>query len=344
MLMSNVVRKYIFWLINFLALLTTAGFVSAQDELGRSEEIFATVGNDVITLTEYQGFIHSALRQRFFHGRVPDEQLEQLRGELAQQLIDQRLLQQEAQRRSIGADEAFVSGELERQQQRWAKAAIAKTQQLSLLTELRQSLERYSQVERLRQQLSNDIQLSATDVRHYYEANREKFTTPEKLRVSVILLAVEPWAPAATWQAAADEAQRLISKIEQGKATFEELARLHSSDASAAKGGDLGFIHRGMFADEAQQAVDVLQPAQLSQPVRLLKGIAVFRLDERTVAVLNDFDQVFERAQGLLHREQQAAAWQALLLRLRAETVIEINQQAVESLILPATESLRDTM
>ena len=42
----------------------------------------------------------------------------------------------------------------------------------------------------------------------------------------------------------------------------------------------------------------------VSDPVQLLRGIAVFRLDERKPAELNDFDKVKKRAGALLVRER----------------------------------------
>jgi len=163
------------------------------------------------------------------------------------------------------------------------------------------------------------------DVRAYYESHPDKFTTPERLRVSMILLGVQPWAPGTAWEAAQDEAQRLLAQLREG-ADFAQLARLHSADASAQHGGDLGYVHAGMLASEAQSVLDALAPGELSAPVRLLKGVAIFRLDERHAPVLNDFARAEARAQGLLRREREEQAWQDLLAALRAGTSIEINE------------------
>ena len=284
--------------------------------------MFARVGDDVITMGQYQAYVQNGLRQRFFHGSVPDSERDRVRQELTQELVDQLLLYQEAQRRNIRSDQGFVTSGMEHARQQLKTQDLPKEQQQALLTGWQQSLEHQSMVMRLQQQVRDVPVPTVDEVERYYQQNPEKFTTPERLRVSVILLGVEPWAPAGKWQAARDEAGRMIDSIERGKDTFEALARLKSTDQSAANGGDLGFVHRGMLSEEAQQAVDGLQVGQMSAPVRVLKGVAVFRLDARVDPVLNPFSQAEVRAQGLLHRQQQEQAWQALLTKLRAATPV----------------------
>lgn len=165
----------------------------------------------------------------------------------------------------------------------------------------------------------------AAEVRKYYQDHPEQFTTPERLRVSLILLKVAPSASAQMWQAAEQEAIQLVAKLRNG-ADFAALARLHSADTSAAKGGDLGYIHHGMLAAEAQQVVDKMaSPGEISAPVMLLQGVAVLRLDERVAPVLNAMDVAEPRVRELLVRERADAAWRELLEGLRAGTSIVIN-------------------
>ena len=124
-----------------------------------------------------------------------------------------------------------------------------------------------------------------------------------------------------------DEAMRLIKQLRSGTGnTFAELARLHSGDESAAAGGDLGYVHKGMLTDEAQHILDHMNAGDISEPVQLLKGIAIFRLDERIKPALNTFDDSEIRARGLLTRENQELAWEKFLEGLRASTPIRVNE------------------
>src|SRR5690606_29124228 len=128
-----------------------------------------------------------------------------------------------------------------------------------------------------------------------------------------------------------EEAQRLEARLAAG-ASFAELAQLHSADPSAERGGDLGYVHRGMLSREAQEVVDGMSAGEISPPVRLLQGIALFRLEERIAPALNPFAQVEDRARELLLRELREQAWKDALDRLRSETPVELNEALIENI------------
>ncbi len=81
-----------------------------------------------------------------------------------------------------------------------------------------------------------------------------------------------------------------------------------------------------MLAPEAQRIVDGLSPGEVSEPVRLLQGYAIFRVNERVPPQLNDFARSEMRARQLLNRERKAQAWRRLLADLREKTPITINE------------------
>ena len=195
---------------------------------------------------------------------------------------------------------------------------------------LREQLSTDSMINRLESDIKQVPAPSDKEVRQYYKANMDKFTTPERIRVSIILLKVEPWSPDSAWKAAYDEATQMVKQLrDEGGKNFAELARLRSSDDSADKGGDLGYVHKGMLTDEAQQVLDKMQVGEISEPVQLLKGIAIFRLDERDHPVVNTFDASEERARGLLAREKGEVAWENFLVKLRENTQIRVNESVL---------------
>jgi parvulin-like peptidyl-prolyl isomerase len=163
-------------------------------------------------------------------------------------------------------------------------------------------------------------------LRAYYAANPEKFTEPERFRVSSILLKVDPSAPAAAWDAAMAEAVGIVSRLRAG-GDFRELARLHSGDASAEQGGDMGYLHRGMMGSRAQVAIDAADLGVVTDPVRLLEGVAIFRVDERPVRRLHPLEDVAERAQDLWLREQRESRWSEFLDGLSKQAEIHVNPQ-----------------
>ena len=290
---------------------------------------FAVVGADSISREEFQAALHEGMRRTFFHGTPQPEQLIAYRREVTQRLIDRVLLRQEIKRRGIVADAATVDAELLKTEQRLGGNPQWAQDRERALPLLRGRLEEENKIAQLEKQIRQGAGpvsgLGEAAIRQYYQDNPEKFTTPERLRVSLILLKVEPSASAQTWKAAEQEATQLVAKLRNG-GDFAALARLHSADASAAKGGDLGYIHHGMLAADAQQALDkMVSPGAISPPVMLLQGVVVLRLDERVAPVLNAMDVAEPRVRELLVREQADAAWKGLLEGLRARTSTIIN-------------------
>jgi peptidyl-prolyl cis-trans isomerase SurA len=72
----------------------------------------------------------------------------------------------------------------------------------------------------------------------------------------------------------------LKERIENG-ATFAELARLQSEDASASRGGDLGWLSPGDTVPEFERAMNGLEPGQVSDPVQSPFGWHLIQVVER---------------------------------------------------------------
>ncbi len=67
--------------------------------------------------------------------------------------------------------------------------------------------------------------------------------------------------------------------VNNGK--FEELARLYSDDTSAGKGGELGWVSPGDTVPEFEQAMNRLQPGEISPPTKSPFGLHLIQVLER---------------------------------------------------------------
>ena len=161
-------------------------------------------------------------------------------------------------------------------------------------------------------------------LRAYYHANPALFTEPEQTRLSVILLRVDPSAPRTAWDSAADEARAIRKRIQAG-ADFAELARIHSNDVSASKGGDMGYLHKGMVPAAISEQLAAMKAGEVSEPIRILEGIALFRFEDRKPERRRGFDDVRERASQLWIRAEGERRWSAFLAGLRRGASVEID-------------------
>ncbi len=334
----NWARCFVFSVVAFLGI----GFAPYLHGAVADETVFAVVDGQSISQYELDAAVHMAARQRFFHRDVEPERLAELRLETAQGMIDRLLLLAEARRRAIEIPTLELDEAVELEAKRFHVDDLSDEQRLRLMVLLREQTQERLLLQRLERAVKTVGEPAEEDVLRYYEEHLDKFTTPAQLRVSVILLNVAPSSGSAVWQAAHDEAARLHERLLAG-GDFAALARIHSSDSSADQGGDLGFVHQGMLSAEAQQVVDKLAPGEVSEPVVLLQGIALFKLTERRAAEVNPFERVQQRAGSLLKRERGEVAWNDLIRSLRAKANIVVrNDGALEQQItkgyVPAAE------
>jgi parvulin-like peptidyl-prolyl isomerase len=299
---------------------------------------FAKVGESIITHQEFDIAFAQAARGKFYHGKPPENAVALLQREVAQSLVDEVLLAKEAARRNLQPDHAAIKKTLDGYEERYRTSAQWKANRERLLPGLTAKLERDSVLEQLGKQVKNVGAPTERQLEQYWEKHKDKFTPPEQVHLGMILLKVDPSSPQAQWDGARNEGAAIVTRLRAG-ADFKQLAQLHSGDASAEKGGDMGYVHSGMLPEPAQQAVDKLKPGEISDAVVLLEGVAVFRLEERKLGKLNPLEAVRDRASDLWIRDTGEETWAALLAQLRRETPATVDESRFLPLATAAQSS-----
>jgi len=123
----------------------------------------------------------------------------------------------------------------------------------------------------------------------------------------------------------ADARRRLTDlreRVVQGGASFADLARIHSADLSASKGGDLGWIYPGDTVPEFEQAMDALKPGELSQPIQSPFGWHLILVEDRRVQDVSD-ERKRGAARNALRERKSDEAYQDWLRQLRDRAYVE---------------------
>ena len=107
--------------------------------------------------------------------------------------------------------------------------------------------------------------------------------------------------------------ERVKDRLESG-AKFEDMARINSEDATAAKGGDLGWINPGDTVPEFEQAMGRLAVNEVSAPIRTTVGWHLVKVEER-------------RKQDISRDRQREQARQAIRQRKADEMFNEFVRQ-----------------
>jgi peptidyl-prolyl cis-trans isomerase SurA len=126
-----------------------------------------------------------------------------------------------------------------------------------------------------------------------------------------------------TLAAAKAELSKLRQMIVNGEASFAQLARQYSQDASATQGGDLGWAKPGQYVPEFEQAVNELHVGEISQPVVSRFGVHLIQLLERREVKLTD-EQKREAARNVLRERHFESAYEDWARELRAAAWIDL--------------------
>jgi len=308
-----------------------SGFPLQPADAADGADVFATVDGESITKQEFEREVYAAARQTYYHGRPPgEEEYIEFRKDVANRLIERRLLLEEAKRLKLEPDTAAIDARIAQYEARYGDTERWQSEGASMVAALRERFEQDSLLESLESEMRRVDAPDEAVLRAFYDDNPELFTEPAQNRIAVILLGVAPSGGAPAWQTAREEAARIVDRLAEG-ADFAELAGLHSSDSTAEKGGDMGYLHEGMLSPDAEAAVAKLDVGGISEPVRVLEGIAVFKLVDRRPEELRSFADVRGRAEELWVRQAGEARWQQLVSDLRAGSEIYVDTDYVVS-------------
>lgn len=214
--------------------------------------------------------------------RPDSSQVDTLRRQVLDQLIDDRLLLAEAKRQNITVNAAEVAKQVD--------GAIAEAKErLGGDVPFAQQLQRENTTEaRLRERYKGDVERQMTEQRlvmkmfpkktvsqaeaeAYYLSHRDKFPkVPPQVRLQVIQITPAPDSAVLTSTRARIDGLR--KRIANGEKFAKVAAEASDDPGSAKSGGDLGFFRRGQMEPGLEDVAFTLEVGKLSQPVRTPYG------------------------------------------------------------------------
>jgi len=123
-------------------------------------------------------------------------------------------------------------------------------------------------------------QVSVTDqeLEAYYRDHPREFEQPKRIRVAHILVRVPSTGGSEAEAEAKGKLEGALKRI-KGGADFAQLAKEVSEDpASAAQGGDVGYVTEGELVKSFERAAFALKKCEISEPVRTEYGYHLIKL------------------------------------------------------------------
>jgi peptidyl-prolyl cis-trans isomerase D len=174
--------------------------------------------------------------------------------------------------------------------------------------------------------VGESIQIPEAVLRQSYQANLDKYRTPERVMVRHILLTTQNQPPAEVEKQKAKAAD-LLKQLRAG-ADFAALAKKNSQDTgSAEKGGDLGWIVRGQTVKNFESTAFSLKPKEISDVVSTEYGFHILQMMDKQTAHMQSFDEVKGEIAADMKRQQVLDKMPQLADAVHAE-LVKAPQQA----------------
>ncbi|MGB2600448.1 MAG: peptidyl-prolyl cis-trans isomerase [Candidatus Omnitrophota bacterium] len=276
----NKYRDFTFFLA-VLVLLIVSGCGKAPE----GGVVIATIGDSTITVADFNERVAN-LPPRY------REIVEKRKAEFLEEIINDALLYQEAVRIGLPKDKDV-------------QKVIDQARQKILIARL------------LKDRVDDSIEITDEEIIEFYNSNKDKYMTPEIMRVSHILVPTQ------------EEAAAILQELSTGKKSFEDIARAKSVDPTAQRGGDVGYFPKGQLMPRFEEACAKLDVNETSGVVKTKLGYHIIKLTDRRAPAPRPLEQVKGDIRSRVHTIEGKKIFNELLYELREKTDILIDAKAL---------------
>lgn len=295
------------------------------------DRIVAVVNGDIIVLSELRQISRNYLDRMSDQFKIAggDEQLREAERRILDQLIDEKLVNQEADRLAITFSEREVDMAVKDMQNRNklndAQFAAALAEEGLTMPKYREQLK--SQMKKVRvidQEIKSRIQVSKEEVDAYYEKHADDFNAEPEVRIQQIRLIIPPESSAGEVSRIQAQAESILAKIKGGE-DFTSLVGLYSQDPTAQAGGDMGTFKRGELLPAIDEYAFSMKPGEVSPVIRTEGGFHIVKVvGRREPTALSDEERRAE-VKDVIFSEKAEEDFKVWIEKLRKKAYIEVH-------------------
>lgn len=169
---------------------------------------------------------------------------------------------------------------------------------------------------------------SEEEIAKVYAAEKERLQLPRRYQLSQIFIADD-----GDKNAARKRAQEIADTLKDEPGEFAALAKRNSNDtASAARGGELGWLAEAEITPEIRTAVTGLSQGRISAPVEGRAGFHLILLQDKREAGPAPLDEVKGEITTLLRNQRAALNRESHVTNLLQRQPVSVNELALDAL------------
>ncbi|MFH1778252.1 MAG: peptidylprolyl isomerase [Candidatus Omnitrophota bacterium] len=316
------INKYLPIIIIIITIIISLG---KQLSAGVIDRVVAVVNDDVITQIELDDLIVPIYEQYkdIYTGDEFTAKLEKAYRNMLDQLIEEKLILQEAKRLEIKVDEAEVEQRLTEVKERFPSEDVfedAIASQNLTVNKLKGKYREQLMVQRLiDKEIGRKVAVPPFEINQYYDEHKEDFVVPEQVNVRTILINLEN----RTEEAAKERTADILAQLKKGE-DFVALVEKYSDDTTVTLGGDMGYIQRGTMMKEIDEVLFSLNIGEISQAVKTKLGFYIFKIEDKKEKQYRSFQEIQPQISQKLYREKAAKHYKQWVEKLKEDAYIQI--------------------
>lgn len=323
------ITKRILLLLTLLA--ATAPLKAVEEVLNG---IAAVVNGEIITFSQVRELVGARERSaaEIYQGEELQRRIKEMRQGAVQDLVDQALILQEFRKKEFNIPSYIIDDSINRiirQEFGGDRTAFVKTLQAQgyTMARFRERKKDEITVQAMRQaKTSDNIIVSPVKIREYYNKNSAAYTSPEQVKLRMIVLkegSSNGDAPSDSSAGKKQMAAELREKL-AGGAEFDRLAQMYSEDSTSDMGGDWGWIERKTLNEDLAKVAFSLKPGEISTVTQLDNGYYILMVEARKPAVTKPLSEVQPEIVQALIQEEKLKGQERWLKGLREKAYIKI--------------------
>lgn len=321
------------------------------------DKTIAIVNGEAIMASEFNKIVEPVLEQ--YQKMAPTaeqspEKIKEFKQKLLDQMIDDRLLKQEAKKKKIRVAKREIEQGVKQVRDRFETEAEFK-QELK-----REKLTKKQFEKRIEEQLmvmkliEKEIKKDSPppedkEIRKFFDQVVKKMdgknlglseekekelesiakllsrASSEQVRAKHILIQVDKNASMSDKSKALNKIKKIHKQLKNGK-DFDELAKEYSEDpGSKMRGGDLGYFAKGDMVPEFEKVAFKLGVGKYSDPVLTDFGYHIIKVEEKRAKRKVNYEDVKNDLAQLLYQKAAQEKYEKWLKNVRAKATIKIN-------------------
>lgn len=291
------------FLISVCAYLFSLTFLSSAEVV---DKILVIVNDEIITQGEVDRILTPIYEEykKLYADQELAKKLDEVRRNILERLIQNKLLLAEAKRRKMEVEDAEIERKLEEVKKRFPdeeefKKAMAR-ENISL-TELEKRYKDKIMMNRLiDMEIRGRASVAPGEIMDYYENHKDRFREPQKIKLKSILVKISRERPE---EEALELVKKILARLKEG-ATFGLLAEKYSDGPYAKSRGEMGWVREGDLMTRINDLVFGLEENGISGILRTKLGFHIFMAGQKVPSRTKEFREAEDEIEQILFNEK----------------------------------------